>query len=190
MKSTDLVVDKNLAANEFASIVCDVQNSVGLYQAYRLKDEMQSEGVTNIIEASAVRYTAKWSTDQKENQFEQDELLYSMDGNQLLASHRQMNMHELLDDRGSAERRGFIEEVQLYMHGNKQEGAYIFCSRSLESAEFKVPPLMVLRFRKFTDKGMLAVDCMVRDEFIKIEQVIQHWDWVADNYVSSLLAEV
>lgn len=190
IKPADLVIAKELSAKELSSILKDTRDSVDLYQAYCLKDQAKGKDAPSVVEDSSVRYSALWSTDLEENQFQQDELLYSIDGNRLLGSHKKMTMHELMGERGSTGRRGFIEEVQLHAYGNKEDGAYIYCSRALDGAEFKVPSLMVLRYRKFTDEGMLSVDCMVRDEAIKIEQVIHHWECVIDNYVGSMLVEV
>ncbi len=156
-----------------------------IYHAHKLKTESQSKTSPDIVSDAAVRYSVYIETDPEKIEIEKGDAAYvsAVDSYFNSEQHASMNMEQLLEQYGQSEIRNFMQEVFLHMEGSKNHCAYLYCSRSNETT---VEPLLILRYRKFIDAKALIINCMVRDPKLLISEVLEHWDYLIEQYQDTI----
>lgn len=152
-----------------------------IYCAYvPKKGEDASSASFNYLQDSAVRYSVGFTPNSDDVEADKGTLaLVLSQDDWLVRESLSMNMVELLDKLGRSESYPFMDEVHLQIDNEFSETSWVYCSRHKAGV---VPPLMVFRFVKFNDDGMLFVDCMVRDESLTYLDVGPHWNWLINQY--------
>ena len=151
-----------------------------LYHAYLPKMGISVTDDFDFIDDSAVRYCVYVTKKDDEIAVAKDELnLVKSVDDWLLKDRLDKNMNELIDECGMSETYPFMKEVFLRLNNDYADDSLIYCSRHNDG---QVPPLMILRYAKFSGDQMLFIYCMVRDEELTYNDVAGHWLWCIDRY--------
>jgi len=175
----DLTIKVDRASYDSAEFKED--SKAELYHAYLPKAGVSLTENIDFIEDSAVRYCVYVSNDPNDVAIAKGEIdqLVKYSDDWLVRDRLEKNMNELVDECGMSETYPFMDEVFLRLDNKYSDSSLVYCSRHKNE---EVPPLMILRYAKFSGDQMLFIYCMVRDEELTYNDVAGHWLWCIDRY--------